>query len=181
VQTQPKNITVNPPKEGHGATTVGHLLNRIPEYKEDPYNRRRELEFKERQENKKKLQENPFLSTHHGNENFSSNKQAFGKDGKVLPPVAPKTSRMDKSLHEAPFKPSNPSKIGYNRTINKFPAYKEDPIHIAVRKFEDPSNKRDAFRPNNTAYDERPTPSVSLNKLNLKNEMIRISTSAGLI
>jgi len=51
-----------------------------------------------------------------------------------------------KSVHENPFRPSNPGKQGYNRTINKFPEYKPDPIHIAVRKFEDPAKKKEAFR-----------------------------------
>jgi len=48
--------------------------------------------------------------------------------------------------HDNPFRPSNPGKQGYNRTINKFPEYKDDPIHVAVRKFEDPSKKREPYR-----------------------------------
>lgn len=99
--TQPKNITVNPPKQGHGASTVGHLLNKTTPHMAEPYDRRRELEFvrnnsykrqiyikqKERKENKKKLQENPFKSTSHGDANFATIRQTFGKDDKILPPV----------------------------------------------------------------------------------------------
>ena len=49
-------------------------------------------------------------------------------------------------LHENPFRPSNPAKQGYNKTISKFPEYKPDPIRIAVRQIVDPANKKDAFR-----------------------------------
>jgi len=43
--TKPKNITVNPSKQGHGASTVGHLLGKLPTHLPDPYDRRRELDF----------------------------------------------------------------------------------------------------------------------------------------
>lgn len=36
--------------------------------------------------------------------------------------------------HDMPFKPSNPPKKGYNKTIDKFPPYKEDPLKFAERK-----------------------------------------------
>jgi len=174
VVVPPKNITTNPPKVGHGDSTVGHLISKLPPHIADPYNRKRELEAKERQEHNKKLQEAPFRSVSHGNNLFVNTKQTFGKDGKILPPTNPKARTPEGKLHENPFKPSNPPKEGYNKTINKFPDYKPDPIRVAVRKPEDPT-KKDPYRPNNTAFDERPTPSISLNAINLKNEMSRIS------
>lgn len=173
VAIQPKNITTNPGKSGHGDSTVGHLLGEHYKHQADPYDRSRELAAKEREENKKKLQEAPFRSASHGGEAFNNGKKTFGKDDKVLPPAKPLPLTPKGKVHEAPFRPANPSKQGYNKTINKFPEYKSDPIRIAVRKFEDPSNKKDAFRPNNTAFNERPTPSISLNKVNLKSEMSR--------
>lgn len=36
--------------------------------------------------------------------------------------------------HDVPFKPSNPPKKGYNKTLDKFPEYKEDPLRFAARK-----------------------------------------------
>ena len=33
----------------------------------------------------------------------------------------------DKVKHKEPFKPSNPAKKGYNKTLEPFPRYKEDP------------------------------------------------------
>jgi len=35
--------------------------------------------------------------------------------------------------HDAPFSPAQPPKKGYNRTIAKFPEYKEDPMRVAQR------------------------------------------------
>jgi len=61
--------------------------------------------------------------------------------------------------------------------LNKFPEYKSDPLKIAVRKVEESAQKKDPFKPNNTADYQRPTPSISLNKQNLKNEMSRVSSS----
>lgn len=72
--------------------------------------------------------------------------------------------------HEAPFKPANPSKKGYNGTIDKFPEYKEDPMRVAVRKKED-DKKED--RPSwKSTYKKKSTPcqSVSTNYRNLKSE-----------
>jgi len=90
----PRNIVAHFPKEGHGNSTVGHLLTKTAKHMPDPYERKREMEAKERIENKKKLQEQPFRSTSHGNENFTTIKQTFGKDGKVLPFVT-KDLRVD--------------------------------------------------------------------------------------
>ena len=42
--TAPRNITANPPKEGHGNSTVGHLLNKTSKHMADPYERKREME-----------------------------------------------------------------------------------------------------------------------------------------
>jgi hypothetical protein len=171
----PKNITTNPPKIGHGASTVGHLFNKTYPHMAEPYSRQRELEMKEHEAAKKKLQEQAFKVSSHGGENFNKDKNMFGKDEKVLQPGQPKPKAAPLMKHEAPFKPSNPPKQGYNKTIDKFPEYKPDPIKQAVRKIEDPSKKKESFKPNDMAYCERPTPSVSLNKINLKNEMSRIS------
>jgi len=174
VVIQPRNIVTNPSKEGHGDSTVGHLLSKGYKHLPDPYNRPKELEAKERQENKKKLQEAPFRSVSHGGQQFSTVKQTFGKDNKVLELAKPRAQSPPSKLHEAPFKPSNPSRQGYNKTINKFPEYKPDPIKIAVRKFDDPASKKEPYKPNNTAFNERPTPSISLNRVNLKNEMTSV-------
>jgi len=176
VVVHPKNITTNPPKQGHGDSTIGHLIGPKYEHKPDPYNRARELQAKEREAHKKKLQEQPFRSVSHGGNNFATSKNTFGKDGKVITKNVVKPQTTPSKVHEAPFRPANPPKIGYNKTLNPFPEYKADPIKFAVFKADDPS-KKESYKPNNTAFIERPTPSVSLNKLNLKKDMARIGQS----
>jgi hypothetical protein len=172
-----RNIVTNPPKFGHGDTTIGHLLSKGYKHQPDPYNRPQELQRKEHEEHRKKLQEAPFRTVSHGNQLFVNTKKTFGKDDKIINPANPQMRATLPKLHENAFRPSNPAKHGYNKTISKFPEYKPDPIRIAVRQIVDPSAKKDAFRPNSTADYERPTPSISLNKQNLKNEMARISQS----
>jgi hypothetical protein len=176
VISNPRNITSNPSKVGHGDTTVGHLFAKTLPHLADPYDRMRLLKTKEREEHKKKLQEAPFRSVSHGGENFTNSKRQFGKDGQCLKPGPLKAIENKGKMHEAAFRPANPSKYGYNKTIGKFPEYKEDPIRQAVRKHEDASGKRDPFRPNDTGFNIRPSPSVSLNRGNLKNEMARITS-----
>jgi len=173
----PRNIITNPPKSGHGDSTIGHLMNKPYPHLADPYNRAQELLRKEKEEHKKKLQEAPFRTVSHGNNLFVNPKKTFGKDEKVLPPPKIRPTTTPSKLHEAEFKPSHPAKSGYNKTLAKFPEYKPDPIKIAVRKIENPAEKREPFRLNAPISEERPTPSISLNRQNLKNEMARISAT----
>jgi len=102
---------VNPSKAGHGDSTVGHLFSKQPKHMKDEYSRQRDMEYKDKQEKKSKLQENPFRTTDHGGRPFSSIKKAFGLD-KPLPQVRPKTVAPLAQVSEYPFKPSNPSKKG---------------------------------------------------------------------
>jgi len=173
----PRNITTNPPKYGHGDSTVGHLLNKTYPHMADPYNRPQELLSKERAEHKKKLQEAPFRTVSHGNNLFFTARKTFGKDEKALPSGKLKPLSPSAKLHENPFRPSHPAKVGYNKTLQKFPEYKPDPIRIAVRKIPNPAEKKEPFKLNAPVIDERPTPSISLNPQNLKNEMARISAA----
>jgi len=174
-----RNIMTNPPKSGHGDSTIGHLMSKTLPHLPDPYNRPQELLAKERAEHKKKLQEAPFRTVSHGNNLFINTKKTFGKDEKVLAPGKFKSVSPRAKLHENPFRPSHPAKVGYNKTLAKFPDYKPDPIKVAVRKIANPADKKDAFKLNNPHDGSRPTPSISLNTQNLKNEMARIS--AGLV
>lgn len=70
--------------------------------------------------------------------------------------------------HEKPFYPSKPPKKGINRTINKFPDYKEDPPKKLTRKIPiEGVDDGPKFKP---TYNERsrPSPSVATNFRNLK-------------
>jgi hypothetical protein len=165
VVTAPRNIFSSPSKKYFGKPF---------ESMKDEFDRKKQLEYEAHQEHKKKLQEQPFKSAFPGDRPFFSDKQTFFIS-KPVPSSSPRIEKKELKYHDAPFKPSNPSKEGFNGGFNKFPEYKSDPVHIAIRKVED--KKKDPFKPTNTAEYVRPTPSVSLNKINLKNEMIRNSSS----
>ncbi len=146
-----------------------YLGGTIP-YVEDPFNRKRELEKKERDEHHSKLQEKPFSNKVKGREVFFNNVQTYGED-RVYPPRTPPLKREPIMTHDVPFKPSNPPKRGYNKTLEKFPPYKEDPMRPVLRKKESPEGADDKpnFKP---TYKKRsvPCPSVSTNYRNLKSE-----------
>jgi hypothetical protein len=71
--------------------------------------------------------------------------------------------------HEAPFKPSNPSKKGYNATLDKFPPYVEDPMKHAVRKKKEEDESKGKWKPSHSGK-TIPTPSVTTHFKNLKSE-----------
>ena len=67
-----------------------------------------------------------------GRETFGTVKETFGED-RVYPQRKLPDARVPLMTHDAPFKPSNPPKRGYNKTLDKFPAYKEDPLKAVER------------------------------------------------
>ena len=50
-----------------------------------------------------------------------------------IPPRPPKEKPVVED-DRPPFKPSHPPKVGYNKSIGKFPQYKEDPPKPLKRK-----------------------------------------------
>ena len=58
---------------------------------------------------------------------FANNIETYGED-RVYPQRVPPAKREPLMVHSYPFYPSKPPKVGYNKTIDKFPAYKEDPL-----------------------------------------------------
>ena len=144
-------------------TTLGGVI----EYKEDPFDRKRELERKEREEYHAKLQEKPFSNMVKKKETFATVKEAYGEDIPI-PAKQPPKKREPLMSHDVPFKPSNPPKRGYNKTLDKFPEYKEDPLRVVQRKKEADEEKARW----KTTYNKKtiPTPSVTTNYRNLKSE-----------
>ena len=78
--------------------------------------------------------------------------------------VSPKAAPLME--HDKPFRPSQPPKIGYNKTLAPFPDYKEDPLKFVERKMEEEEDKP-KFKPSSLPK-TRPTPSVQTNMRNLK-------------
>ena len=68
-------------------------------------------------------------------ETFANDKEAYGED-QEYPARKPAKKHVPLMTHDVPFKPANPSKKGYNKTLNKFPEYKPDPMKVAMRKKE---------------------------------------------
>jgi hypothetical protein len=71
VMTAPRNFTTSPIKKGRVGRNV--YLGGITEYKEDPYNRKREFEKKEMERHHSMLQEKPFSNKVKGRETFFTN------------------------------------------------------------------------------------------------------------
>ena len=69
--------------------------------------------------------------------------------------------------HDKPFRPSNPAKRGYNKSLSPFPTYKEDPLKFVERKPDDDENAPKKFKPTHV-HKSRPSPSVQTNMRNLK-------------
>lgn len=146
-------------------TTLGGKID----YIEDPYNRRRELERKEREEHYKKLQEKPFSQRVKHKETFATIKEQFGEDPPVPARKAPE-KRQPLMTHDEPFYPSHPPKKGYNKTLDKFPPYKEDPLKVVERKKDEGGDDRGKWKPPRTMKPTIPSASVVTNYRNLKTE-----------
>ena len=100
-------------------------------------------------------------------ETFGTIKETFGEDPPV-PQRKPPEPRKPLMTHDVPFKPSNPPKKGYNKTLDKFPPYKEDPLRVVLRKKEAEEDKA-KWKPT-TRKREVPCTSVVTNYRNLKSE-----------
>ncbi len=64
---------------------------------------------------------------------FATGKEAYGED-RVYAQRSVPPKRRPLMEHDEPFRPCNPSKRGYNKTINKFPEYKPNPMRVLQRK-----------------------------------------------
>lgn len=70
--------------------------------------------------------------------------------------------------HDKPFKPSHPPRIGHNKTLDKFPEYKENPLKFVTRKRPvEGEEEKPAFKFTHNLK-SRPTPSVQTHARNLK-------------
>lgn len=73
MKTEPRNFLTSPPKLGNPATTLGVLFKKdYYDHIKDPYDRRKELAKKEREEHHKRLQEKQFYSMHKGGKTFAN-------------------------------------------------------------------------------------------------------------
>ena len=166
VITEPRNFLTNPPKMGEvgKGTSFGGNLAHMP----DQYDHKKEIAKKERLDHEAKVQEKPFSQRIKPIATFATIKDAYGED-RVYPAKKPAEKRKPLMLHDAPFKPSHPPRKGYNKTIDKFPPYKEDPLKFAVRNKSAEADEKAKWKPTHNNKNV-PTPSVTTNYKNLKTE-----------
>ena len=100
---------------------------------EDDYNRPKYFANAEREYHYSKLQDKNFSQRAKHTETFNTHRQIL-EENPPIPhrPAPPKTAPCE--LHDKPFKPSHPPRKGYNKTLAKFPYYKEDPKKPITRK-----------------------------------------------
>jgi len=144
-----RNVVTNPPKKG----TYGFIKTTLGEkqgfggsageytYVSSPYDSVRMAERAKRAKDVELSNEKPFRPSN------PLKKGSFGIPGTTLggkgkgvsgeygyleqgpqpkgPPLVPL---------EKPFRPTGPAKKGYNRTINKFPTYQEDPLEVRLKE-----------------------------------------------
>lgn len=144
----------------------------------DEYDRKKELNRKELFESKKKMQEKPFSQRIKPVETFVNVQETYGEEGMVFPKKKPPQKTKPQVEHPAPFKPSNPPKLGVtDKTLGKFPEYLDD-----VKAKEDPNfgkppqkkpkaeDERAAWKPN-TFKRTVPSPSVATNLKNIRSSL----------
>ena len=165
IEIGPANIKTNPIKKGQSGKQV-YFGGKIP-YMEDDYNRPKELAKKDIEYHKSKIQEVPFRQRVGKIDLFNSHKNVLGEDVPI-PHRPPKEKKAPLMEHDRPFRPTHPPRVGYNKTIGSFPAYKEDPPRQLKRKVPVDGEEEPAkFKPSHN-YKSRPTPSVATNLRNLK-------------
>ena len=111
------------------------------------------------------MQEKPFSQKVRRTELFNTNKATIGED-RPYPAREPRKKTPPLMEHDKPFKPSNPPKIGYNKSLSPFPKYMEDPFKHVTRRMEE-EDEKPKFKPTHNSK-TRPSPSVQTNMRNLK-------------
>jgi hypothetical protein len=118
----PKNFVTTGLKSGYGNTTYGHLFSQ-PKYHIDPFDHPQEVDTKERRDHVGKIRSGPFYNTFKKRDHFTVNYRLYRNPPGMS--SRPKTSYPTASVR--PFLRSDLPRGGYNRTINRFPEYTEQP------------------------------------------------------
>jgi len=175
----PRQIYTSAAKKGGGGVLTRGVLfgfseDRLAvEHMPDDYDGPKKQRAEELKEHKSKMQEMAFKGMHYGNTPFGNNTDAFHYDIPTHVPRDPvpfDTSR--RMAHEAPFRPSHPTKKGILKGLmGGIPEHIPDPVPGgATRKPPPPDDAPPAFKngmPNKTC---NPMPSVVTNLRNMRNE-----------
>jgi len=161
----PKNFYTMPAKNGQSGKRC--YFNGQVEHMPDDYNWPKKLARQEMEEGKKLEQEKPFSQKAKEIGLFNPNKEIY--DVRTDIPAKPRKQEMKPPMEqEVPFKPSKPPRRGYSCTLEKFPAYMENPLKFTERKRPvEGEEKPPAFK-SATHFKSRPMPSVVTNMRNMK-------------
>lgn len=168
IMVAPRNVQTNPMKRGR----VGKGTNFSPAtpHMPDDFDRPRALALEASAYHRSKLQEKPFSqrakSLRFGLFNAQEDVYALREDIKARPPLERVLDRVEQ---DRPFRPSHPPRKGKeNSTLAKFPAYIEDPPVEKTRVKPDPdAEEKPRFKTTTHSW-SRPTPSIAMNRKNLK-------------
>jgi hypothetical protein len=183
----PPNIKCQPTKKGGGGVLTNGVLMGwagapLPEHVPDEYDRAKKLKKAEMERHRQLVQELSFRSMSYGGRTFAADREAFFVEcagGKSQVPREPKVLDLHAFPHEAPMKPGNPSKKGFNGLMGwprgrgeppqTFPDWIPDPAPQAKRKApKEGGDERAAFRPPNPGGLDNPQKSVMMHPRNLR-------------
>lgn len=171
-----RNFVTNPLKKGGGGVfTPGVLFgfgeeNRFPEYMADDFDAPRKLRQKELAYHKTKMQEAPFRGNDYGNQTFDTVYDAFHYDQPYGIPREERPFNVVIATHEQAFRPSNPSKKGFNAALEPFPEHVPDPVPEPAKRKPKVDEGPPAWRPGAPRELSNPQPSVVTNTRNLRAE-----------
>ena len=142
-------------------------FNKFPEHLPDDYNYPKKVARKEMEDGKKLEQDKPFSQRAKHTALFNKDKDIY--DVRTDIPAKPRKQEAPPPMvQEVAFKPAKPPRRGYSCTLEKFPAYMENPLKFTERKRPvEGEDKGPAFK-SATNFKSRPTPSVVTNMRNLK-------------
>lgn len=168
----PRNFLTNPMKRGKvgRATSFG---GNIP-YTEDDYDIKKKIAIRERKDHVDTIaaihDAKHFSQKAKRTDHFNGHKAVYMEDPLIPARPEKKVEVPAEPLHDKPFKPSNPPKKGNHCTLEKFPAYKEDPPTQLKRKVKDETEEDiPGFKPTHK-YRSMASPSVATNIRNLKSQ-----------
>merc|ERR1712093_878983 len=124
-----------------------------------------------------KLQEQHFKSMCYGNKAFEPDIEAYHHDQPCGIPRDKKVENLNAYPHEAPFRPSQPTKKGFNGTLEPFPEHIPDPVPAPPGRRPPPAEDAPpAWRPGCPRQVTNPMPSVMTSLRNLRCEHPRSFT-----
>lgn len=181
----PRQIYGGPSKKGGGGVLTSGVLfghsqepqptpeqrNALPEHMADDYDAPRKLRLKELEEHRSKLQEQSFKPMVYGNRPFSDDIETYQHHVPTHIPRDPKPEVLSKYPHESQFYPAQPPKKGILKgLIGGIPEYIEDPMHSGATRKPKDEEAPPAFRIGAPRQLVKPTPSVTTNMRNMRNE-----------